>query len=235
VAGQETGNGIARADLFRVDLAPTGITAENLTLTSGIAQPPFDYGTLSVADGLFQVTGPSTSFVLRDRAGEGRLLWVDAAGSVAPFLDRVQSLNSLDLAGTYLVAGVTRPPGVGDPLVETLNLVQIPNGGLGATVVSVPFGCHLTRTVGRRSCNVFAAVLELPTGERLGRFHVPSPTGMSVSSTLLTFGPTTGLSPEGAVLATVDVAGDQAAFSWSDLGTSLLKITRTESFLLPGL
>src|SRR5262245_7653119 len=235
VAGKEASNGIARADLYRIDLSPTGIAASNLSQTSGLALPPFDYGTVSTADGLFQVPGPSASFVLRDRAATGRLLWVDAAGSVAQFLDRVQSLDSLDVAGTYLVAGVTRPPGVNDPLLETLNIVQIPSGGAGATGVRVPIGCHLTRTVGSRPRNIFAAILELPSGERLGRFHVPSTMGMAVSPALLKFGPTTGLSPEGAVLATVRVASDRATFAWSDLGTSLLKMTRVESFLLPGL
>jgi hypothetical protein len=89
--------------------------------------------------------------------------------------------------------------------------------------------------VGSRSGNVFAAILEFQNGERLGRVRVPSPSGISVSPSLLNFGPTTGLSAEGAVLATVQVANERAAFSWSDVGTSVLKVTRTDSFLLPGL
>ena len=89
--------------------------------------------------------------------------------------------------------------------------------------------------MGSRSQNVFAAVLEFQNGERLGRVHVPSPRGMSVAPSLLTFGPTTGLSADGAILATVRVASDRAAFAWSDLGTQLLSLTRVETFLLPGL
>ena len=234
VAGRELRPGIDRGDLFRIDVTPDGFTARNLTQTSSISQPPFDYGTLSTDDGLFQVPWSSSSFVTLDR-GTGRLLWVDAGGRVTEFVDRVQSLDSLDVTGTYMVAGITRPPGVDDPLTETLNIVQIPGGGLGATLIPLPNGCHLTRTVGSRTLNLFSAVLELPGGERLGRFEVPSPSGMSVSPALLTFGPTTGLSPDGAVLATVRVALEQAAFSWTEYGTTLLKMTRGESFLLPGL
>lgn len=235
-AGRNSSDGIGRGDLFRVDLAfPSGITASNLSLTSGVTQPPFDYGTLSTADGLYQVPGPSPAFVVHDSGGTGRMLWVDAAGSVAQFLDRVGSLNSLDVTGTYLVAGVTRPPGVDDPLEDSLNLVQIPSGGLGATVVSLPDGCSLTRTVGSRTHNVFAAVMEFESGERLGRVRVPSPNGMLASPALLTFGPTTSLTPEGAILATVQVDRERAAFSWSDVGTSVLRVSRTDSFLLPGL
>jgi len=82
---------------------------------------------------------------------------------------------------------------------------------------------------------VFAAVLEFQTGERLGRIRVPSPSGISVSPSLLEFGPTTGLSDQGAILATVELARERAAFSWSDVGTSVLRFNRVESFLLPGL
>jgi len=236
VAGRHQSDGIGRADLYRIDLAaPSGFTATNLTQTSGTLVPPFDYGTLSTADGLFQVPGASAAFVVQDGGGTGRLLWADAAGGAVAFLDRVQSLVTLDVTGTYLVAGVIRPLGVDNPTTESLNLVQIPSGGLGATIVRLPSGCHISRTVGSRSQNVFAAVLEFQNGERLGRVHVPSPRGMSVAPSLLTFGPTTGLSADGAILATVRVASDRAAFAWSDLGTQLLSLTRVETFLLPGL
>lgn len=236
VAGRERSDGIGRADLFRIDLAsPSGFTATNLSLTSGVAQSPFDYGSLRTGDGLFQVPGPTPAFVMLDGAGTGRMLWVDAAGGVVEILDRVESLDTLDVTGTYLVAGTTRPPGVDHPLTASLNLVQIPRGGLGATVARLPDGCHLSRTVGSRSRNLFSSVLVFPTGERLGRLRVPSLSGLSVSPSMLSFGPTTGLSAEGAVLATVQVARSRAAFSWSDFGTSVLRVTQAETFLLPGL
>jgi hypothetical protein len=234
-AGRGQSDGIARGDLFRIDLAPGGFTVRNLSLTSGISQPPFDYGTLRTSDGLFQIPGSSPAFLLHDRAGTERLLRVDVAGGVTDVLDRVESLDSIDVVGSHLVAGVTRPPGVDDPVLESLNLVQIPSGGMGATVVRLPFGCHLSRTTGLRSGNLFTAVLEFPTGERLGRLRVPSPSGIAATPSLLNFGPTTSFSSEGAVLATVHVARDRTAFAWSDLGTSVLKVTRVESFLLPGL
>ncbi len=236
VAGRERSDGIGRADLFRIDLAsPSGFTATNLSLTSGVTQPPFDYGSLSTGDGLFQVPGPTPAFLILDGDGAGRMLWVDAAGGAVEFLDQVQALDSLDVTGTYLVAGVTRPPGVDDPLLESLNLVQIPRGGQGAIVARLPAGCHLSRTVGSRTHNLFASVLEFGTGERLGRLRVPSPTGISISPSLLSFGPTTGMTADGAILATVEVASNRAAFSWSDVGTQVLRVTRVETFLLPGL
>jgi len=113
--------------------------------------------------------------------------------------------------------------------------VQIPGGGAGATAVNLPDGCSLTRTVGSRTHNLFAAVMKFDFGERLGRLSVPSPSGTLVGPGLLEFGPTTGLTPEGAIVATVTVDQDRAAFSWSDLGTSILRVSRVDSFLLPGL
>jgi hypothetical protein len=235
VVGRQQIEGIGRGDLYRVDLTSTGFTATNLTQTSWIIRPPYDYGTLSTADGMYQVPGPTPSFVLRDGDRGGRLLWANVTSVAYEFLARVQSLDTLDVTGSYLVAGVTRPPGVDDPVSDSINLVQIPRGGLGATVARLPNGCHLSRTVGSRSRNLFALVIEFPTGERMGRLRVPSPTGISISPSLLTFGPTTGMSTEGAILATVHVARNRAAFSWSDMGTDLLKMSQVETILLPGL
>jgi hypothetical protein len=72
-AGRNQTNGIGRADLYRIDLAsPSGFTVQNLSVTSGITQPPFDYGALNTADGLYQVPGATPGFVMLVSAGAGR-------------------------------------------------------------------------------------------------------------------------------------------------------------------
>ncbi|HEX6884716.1 MAG TPA: hypothetical protein VF530_15180 [Planctomycetota bacterium] len=234
--GRGQGGDIGIGDLFTVDLSASAAPAfANLTGTSGDVVVPFDYGTLNTADGLFQVPGSSPSFLVHDRDGQGRLLWTTAQGSAHSILDGVSALDTLDTCGAYLVAGVTRPPGAGDPLLQTLGLLQVPPGGLGAVFVRLPDGCHLDRTVAARSHDVFAAVLSFPGGERMGRLQVPGTGTLQASPGLLTFGPTAGLSSQGAVLATVEIAREHATFAWSDLGASVLDVTRAESFLLPGL
>jgi hypothetical protein len=235
LAGLHDDDGIQRAELFRLDLAPTAFVPRNLTLTSGITQPPFDYGTLETERGLFQApSAGAAAFVLHEPRGS-RLLWVDVGGTLVTVLDRVESLDSIVVTGSHLVADVVRPPGVDDPLVRTLNLVQIPRGGRSAVPVRLPDGCHLSRHIGSRSRSLYAAVLEFRSGERLGRLSVPSANGVAVSSSLLDFGPTVGLSADGAILASVDVLSDSLAFSWSELGTQVLRMGRGQAHLLPGL
>jgi hypothetical protein len=193
---------------------------------------------LETADGLYQAPGigPSTAeLFLHDSSGTGRLLMVDSHGSVVPILDQVRRVESITCVGSYLVVGATRPPGVDDPAQDSLNLVQVPPGGANPIVVRLPSGCDLTRAAASARHGLFTAVLEFDTGERLGRLKVPNPNGASISPTLFFFGPTVGLSADGAVQATVQLGLDQVAFAWSDLGTQLIRMKRGDGFLLPGL
>jgi len=234
--GREQSGDIGIGDFYRVDLAASAAPAfANLTGTSGITQVPFDYGTLDTAHALVQVPGAASAFVVHAGDAPGHLLWVEAQGSARTLLDGVSSLETLDVCGTHLVAGVRRPAGTVDPLLETLGLLQIPPGGLGASYVRLPDGCHLDRTVGTRAHDVFAAVLSFVGGERMGRMRVPGTSTLQATPGLLAFGPTTGLSSQGAVLATVELSRELATFSWSEQGASVLGVTRVETFLLPGL
>lgn len=234
--GRRGAEGLVRADYFRIELDAAGNPVPgNLSLTSGILQPPFDYGTLETADGLFRVPGAPASFVLHDGAGAGRLLWIEGSGASRVLLDRVSSLDSLEVAGAYLVASVRRPPGADDPLRSTLSLVQIPLDGGGVTTVPLLEGSRLSRWVGSRTVERLAAVLEFDDGERLGQVRVPSPIGVCLGSEHYFLGPTTGMSPEGWILATVRLGLDHATFAWSDQGAVSLRLTRNPSFLLPGL
>jgi hypothetical protein len=235
VAGRDGTRGIRRADAYRLDLTPSGFATRNLSLTSGLAQPPYDYGALETEDGLFQVPGPVPAFLARADGSADALLWVSWEGGSVRVLERVEELHAVELAGTYLVADVTRPPGVNDPLLETLDLVQIPPGGSNPTVVRLPDGCHLSRRVGSSTRPIYAAVLELPGGERLGQLRVPSPAGIALSPALDTFGPTTGMAADGSILATVSVLAHRAAFSWSGSSAQVLRVSRLETVLLPGL
>src|SRR5262249_29682503 len=147
---------IAQGDLFRVDLpAAQPFVASNLSMTSGILTPPFDYGYLE-HDGIRRAP-ESTGYVVYDEYGQ-QMLWVDPATGVVPFLGGVTSLDSLDVAGDFLVGSITRPAGLVDPLQRELALVQIPKGGIGAMLASLPQGSRLTRQAGSRSHDVFCAV-----------------------------------------------------------------------------
>lgn len=234
--GRRESGGIGRADLFRIALGSAGsLDATNLSQTSGITRPPYDYGRLDTRDGLYQVPGTASAFLLHDDSGSGRILWVEAGGEVREVLSDVDSLDSLEVAGSYLVASVTRPPGVDDPVRRTLSLVQIPPGGLGAITVALPNGCRLTRGVGSRTHERYAAILEFPAGERLGQVIIPSASGLGLGDGFHPYGPMTGMASDGSILATVQLGPDRATFAWKGLGALPLRMTRVESFLLPGL
>lgn len=238
IVGRSQSDGIGKADFYRVDLGAGGsLSATNLTRTSGLVQVPFDYGHLSTADGIYQAPGANPCYVVHDShsASQGTLLWIDPDIGALPFQDQVASLDSMDPAGSYIVAGVHRPVGVDDPLRDSINLLQIPHGAVGTTVTVLPQGCRLSRHVGSRSRSRFAAVLELETGELFGRADVPSTNGLALTKLPFAYGPTTGMLADGSVLASLTLSGVRVEFSWSELGTQVLRSSPGDSFLLPGL
>lgn len=238
VVGRSAKDGIVLGDFFRLDLEGDVAVASNLSLTSGLRLPPFDYGSLQTSDGIYRMPGPEPAFLLKEEGYSvygSRLLWIGLSGAPIELLNGVESLDSLEVVGNHVVAAVTRRPSIDDPRTRPIDLVQIPPGGRDAVVVRLPDGCHLSRTAGRRSHGDFAAVLEFPTGERLGRLAVPGRSGLALTASLLTYGPTTGIAPDGAILATVQVGLERATIAWSEHGAEVLRATRSESFLLPGL
>src|SRR5262249_12367767 len=115
-----------------------------------------------------------------------------------------------------------------------LALVQIPKGGIGAMLASLPQGSRLTRQAGSRSHDVFCAVVEQSAGELLGRQNVPEPAGDLLSSDPRTFGPTTGITRDGWVVATMHAGIRRIAVAWTDSGTRILRMSDGPGFLLPG-
>lgn len=237
-AGRQGSEGVERGDLFRVDLTrgSSSFTIANLTRTSGQTQPPFDYGTLRVSDGVRLVPGAGGALLLHQRRDDkhGFLRWVTPAGSVRSVLEDVESLDTVEIAGSFLVATVTRPAGVDDPLVDRMRLVQIPRDGSAAFDLLLPDGCRLARQVGSRSFDRFAGVLEFDAFESIGRVRLPSIAGLSTSNQGLFFGPTTGLQRDGSFVGTTIIAGFPLVFRWSDADLSVLRFG-VSGFLLPGI
>lgn len=236
VVGKEDDDGIDKADAFRIDLAPGSLTASNLSRTSGIVRPPFDYGTLDTSNGLYQVGASQPAFFAHDDDGGGRLIRFGTSGDVQVVLGLVDSLDCLRIAGDHLVAEVTRPPGVDHPLAESLNLVQVPLGAPGALVLPLPTGTRVSRESTLASGGVFGGVLELQTGgEWLGRMAVPNAAGSILGTTPRNFGPTTALTPDGILYASVLSGTRQLFLSWSGIGVQLLRNSPGGSFVLPSL
>ena len=237
-AGREGSEGVERGDLFRIDLTrgSSSFAVTNLTRTSGQSRPPFDYGTLRVSDGLHFVPGAVGALLLHQRRDDkrGYLRWVTPTGTVRSVLEDVESLDTLEVAGAHLVATVTRPAGVDDPLVDRLRLVQIPRDGSAALDLLLPDGCMLSRQVGSRSHDRFAGVLEFATFESIGRIRLPSAAGLSTSSQGLFFGPTTGLLGDGSFVGTTTIAGLPLVFRWSDAELAVLRFG-VSGFVLPGI
>jgi hypothetical protein len=237
-AGREGSQGVERGDFFRIDLTrgSASFTATNLTGTSGQSQPPFDYGTLRVQDGVHIVPGTGGVLLLHERRDDkhGYLRWVTPTGTVRSVLADVESLDSVEIAGSFLVATVTRPAGVDDPLVDRMRVVQIPRDGSAALDLLLPDGCRLGRQVGSRSLGRFAGVLEFGAFESIGRIRLPSAAGLSTASQGLFFGPTTGLLADGAFVGTTTIAGLPLVFRWSDADLGVLRFG-VSGFVLPGI
>ncbi|NOT32273.1 MAG: hypothetical protein HOP15_17645 [Planctomycetes bacterium] len=232
--GLAESGGIGQGDLFRIDARAGGFTAANLSRTSAILQPPFDYGTLE-SEGLYRLPGTRPSYLGHDYELGGRLIRFDTAGTTEVLLEQVESLSSLDVAGDHIVAEVRRPRGVDDPLDDSLNLVQIPDSGGAATVLALTIGRRFSRESSLASHNLFGGVLELESGgEWLGRVSVPNPSGSSLSSVPRNYGPTTSMTPDGTLFASVLSGSRQVILSWSDLGVRTRRISPSGSFLLPG-
>lgn len=232
--GLAESGGIGRGDLFRIDLTASGFTAANLSRTSSILQPPFDYGTLE-SEGLYRLPGAGPSYLGHDYEHGGRLIRFDTTATSEILLEHVESLRSLDVAGDHIVAEVTRPPGVDDPLHDSLNLVRIPSAGGAALALPLTFARRVSRESSLGSRDLFGGVLELESGgEWLGRVSVPTLGGASLSSVPRNYGPTTGMTPDGALFASVLSGSRQVIFSWSDLGVRTHRISPSGSFLLPG-
>jgi hypothetical protein len=234
-AGRHATDGIEKADVYRIDLGVNGIVASNLTLTSAISSPPFDYGTLRAWEGLFQVTAsPQPNFLCYDRSSGGRLLAFDAQGTTQVVLGQVDSLDSLHRVGPYLVVEVARPPGVDHPTLGSINLVQIPLDGTAPTILAIPEGCRITRE-SSAPIPIFSGVLELQGGgELLGRVAVPAPVGTSSTGLPRLFGPTTWTAPDGAVYATMQSGLRRQVIRFSGSGSSTLRNSPGGTFVLPG-
>jgi hypothetical protein len=235
VAGRDDDGDISKSDLFAVDLTTSGPTARNVSRTSGDLTPPFDYGDLETSEGLWRLPGAQLSFLAYDDNLGGRMLRFDSAGVREVVLGPVQSVDSLAVAGNHLVAEVTRPPGVDDPLLPSLNLVQFPTVGTGALVLALPIGRRLSREASLGSHDLFGAVLELETGgEWLGRLSVPTLSGSPLGTQPRNYGPTTALTHDGTLFASVLISSRQVILSWSDLGVRTHRYSPSGSFLLPG-
>jgi hypothetical protein len=235
-AGREASDGLDRCDLYRIDLQPQGQTVTNLTLTSGISLPPHDYGTLRTSEGLLRwsLAGRAPRLLTYDR-GDRRLLLADATGAVTQVLDRVASLDSVTVVGDHLVSIVTRPPGVDDPLVSSLNLLRISTSGSITSLVRLPSGCHVTRDAASVRHGVYSAVLEFANGERLGRMRVLDGRTAATPPARFRYGPTVGMAQDGSTLASAELGLEVATFGWSDQSSTVFRVSRGESFLLPGL
>lgn len=237
-AGREGSEGVQRADLFRIDLTrgSSSFAVTNLTRTSGQSQPPFDYGTLRASDGIRLVPGGGGALVLHQRRDDlrGYLRWVGPTGEVRSLMEDVASFDALEVAGRFLVASVTRPAGVDDPLADAVRLVVIPRDGSAPSDKLLPPGCQLTRQTGSRSHDRFAGVLEFETYESIGRMQLPLLSALSNASQGLFFGPTTGLLTDGSFVGTTSVIGLPIVFRWSDTELSVLRLG-VGGFVLPGI
>jgi hypothetical protein len=230
--GWRDGSELARADVYRADMGPSGaLSVTNLTGTSGLLVPPFDYGTLATAAGIRQT--PDGQGWLTLDPGLGRLLWIDSSGQAVEFLGGVTSIELLEPAGDYLVAAVHRFPSADNP-DGSLDLVQIPAGGGDATILVAPKGSTILHSQGWQDRNLFAAILDLGAGEWLGRITVPSSTGLLMSNQVRDYGLTHCLTQDGSIKSSLAFGAGQVYFEWTAAGTDPLRATRN-GFVLPGI
>lgn len=231
--GQDIGEG----DLYRVDL--DGLAIENLTGTSGILQPPHDYGTVVAVDGVHELPGRAGWLLLDSRDNDdtsgdnpGRLLRVGVDGTVRVLLEDVETLERVERAGSFVAAVVGRSHGVDVPGEDSQNVVQFALEGDTVERLVVPLGTRITRLLGSRGHDQVAVIASHDGGEWLGQVRMPSTSGLVVSNRFLHFGPTLAHDLAGNVYASLRAPPRNTFFVWT--GQAATPLHTGPGFVLPG-
>ncbi len=225
---------LENADVYRLDPAAGGaVTVTNLTLTSGVTQPPFAKGQINVDDGFYAIPGTTSALYFQDLgSGTGEVRAVDVkTGAIQVLVDQVKSLDLVELAASELVLGMERTL-TGKPI----DLYSVPVSLATAPVLvgRATNACHFA-SPSTRPDGTFAAVLDLGGVGWLGRIQLPGGTGQLLTQSLLAYGPTIAFTPSGALAASVAVSSGTFVFTWSPTGAlGLLPTGRVPSFVLPG-
>jgi hypothetical protein len=221
------------ADLYRVDAAAGGgVTVTNLTLSSGVSQPPFAKGQIDLADGIHALPGTSKALYFQDTGnGEGEVRAVDVVtGTAQIVVDQVKSLDLVEVAGAWLALGVERSSGARPTDLWTMPVDLASPPLLLGSVASGVFRSPATRSDG-----TLATVVDEGGIGWLGRVQLPMGPGGFVSPALLTYGPTLAFTPSGGLAASLVAPSGTFVFTWSPTGAlAVLPTGRVPGFVLPG-
>jgi hypothetical protein len=234
----EMGEGvdIGEGDLYRVEV--DDLTVTNLTGTSGITEPPHDYGTIVLADGVHELPEGSGWLIRDSRRNKdseesvtGRVLRVDREGRVSTLLEDVEVLERVERTGGFVVAVVERSPGP-VPGQVVRDILQLELLGDRVESLRVPPGTVPTRLSGSASRDQLAVVVSNGAGEWLGQVRVPSASGLVLSSLFLQYGPTIAQNLAGDVYASLHSMMGNTFFVWT--GDVAIPLLTTPGFVLPG-
>ncbi|HEX6882489.1 MAG TPA: hypothetical protein VF530_03850 [Planctomycetota bacterium] len=236
LVGEDEGQGLVHADLFRIGIGTGGELA--ITALSGTNEEhrrPFGYGRLALRDGLLPLPGPP-AWLLRvpgdddgdyDDDDEGELLWVDLLqGSRQSLLRAVGPIRRAEVEPGVLVALLASTHAAQPDRLVRLQLEPLQHCSL-----SLPTGARLAQLV--LAGGEIAGVLARPEGELLWSLDEDCLGGALLSDAPARYGPTLAYSL-GVLHATAQVLGSWSVLTWVGGRPSVLRSGLPAAVLLPG-
>ncbi len=219
-------------DVFEVWLDAGGVPQfQNLTLTSGVTQPPF-LGPGELKPQMASWTPAQDVLVFHDDDGNGQLVAaLPGQSGLQVLIPDAKDLDRLDRAGMNLVAVVRRETGNKD---RELHLIQ-PGLGAATKFFSMPDTHDLLRSASRAD-GVYAFVQTTPTSESLWAYDPAAGQLGLMTPRPLVYGPTLGLAPGGEIGFTVGLLGSPAVYGHWPFPASAQRLVFPTSpgFVLPG-
>ncbi len=188
LVGESDPAGMEGADVYRVEVDPTSgaTTVANLSLTSGVATPPFDKGELK-AGGVLRLEGASGLLVHVDLSSDEGLLGVvrpDRSG-LAVLRDGVSSIDAFARAGAHVALAVRDRD-------QASELVSLPLALDGVTVhATLPRGFEIAALAGESS-GLLGVLLDVPDGRWIGRVDLSTASAEVLAEVALPLGATIG-------------------------------------------
>lgn len=186
LVGESDPAGVEGADVYRVDVDPLSgaTTVANLSLTSGVASPPFEKGELE-AGGVLRIEGAPGLLVHVDLPSDEGLLGVVRPGrpGLTVLRDGVASIDAVAPAGAHVALAVRDRD-------QASELLSLPLALDGITVhASLPRGFAIAALAGEPR-GLLGVLLDVPGGRWIGRVDLLAASAEVLAEVALPLGAT---------------------------------------------
>jgi hypothetical protein len=226
---------IENLDVYEVTLPASGPAAiQNLTLSNGLAQPPFNAVSSLKPDALIAAPASDAVVFFNQRSGgTGDLLTAGptSGGSIVLVPD-VKSVEFIERAGSDLLVSLRRSVGAKN---RELYRIGAPYTAASSALLTVDGADDFVRQAARAD-GTFVFVQHKATAESLWRLTPLAPAPALFTNRPLDYGPTLGFAANGGAVFSVDPGANNSIFAlWSSNGpVHRLPVPVGPGFVLPG-